>query len=65
MTKNCDHPGCIYPADGGCCEADESSTWFCTDHGSRGGDTSPACCWKCGGYNADEIADALGVAEGK
>ncbi len=49
------------------CECCKESRWFCSDHGTVGGDSparggeSQVCgdeyhpnqCWKCGGFNAD------------
>ena len=57
--KTCDYPDCGERRISACeiCDA-----WFCSDHGSRGGDretpgyaavAEPAVCWKHGGYNAD------------
>ena len=62
----CRHLTCLRDAMLTCENCD---TPFCSDHGSRGGDREggtnpdgsphgtyavPSCCWKCGGFNADE-----------
>jgi hypothetical protein len=55
----CDYPDCSEVAKHSC---DSCENWFCVDHGTKGGDRQvqdvgavayPACCWNCGGYNAD------------
>ena len=58
MTFNCDKPGC---GEVGARQCEVCDGWFCSDHGTRGGDREtegglvayPACCWKCGGFDAD------------
>lgn len=49
----CAHEGCFELAVSRCeCCNDQP---FCEDHGSSGdGDTVPAHCWQCGGWNAGE-----------
>ena len=58
----CQYPGCCEEGVSHC-ECDKEETSFCSDHGSRGGDSQvqdvgavayPSMCWKCGGFNADE-----------
>jgi hypothetical protein len=59
--KPCGYPGCLEPET---TECENCDTRFCSDHGTKGGDREgdgyrlteavPSCCWKCGGYNADE-----------
>jgi hypothetical protein len=54
----CQHPDCAEPAEANC----ECGQWFCSDHGSVGGDryvedfgevAVPNQCWKCGGFDMD------------
>ena len=62
----CSRPGCRESGSHTCEICDRR---FCDDHGSKGGDREggsnpngspygayavPACCWNCGGFDADE-----------
>ncbi len=62
MNPYCEYEDCTEVAQYQC-ECCHGSTWFCSDHGSVGGDREgdensltvavPSACWKCGGFNAD------------
>ncbi len=60
----CQYPGCPIAdfATTAQCECCKESRWFCSDHGTVGGDVvqegyadtcRPNACWGCGGFNAD------------
>jgi len=59
VTRSCQHPDCKRTETTQC---ENCNRWFCSDHGSAGGDrqtqevgmvAQPAACWSCGGFDAD------------
>lgn len=57
--RGCKYPNCIERAINQC---DNCDNYFCSDHGSAGGDREiherlvavPSACWECGGFNIDQ-----------